>query len=361
MPLSLSPSPSASLSLSLSQAQLHDENTYINETEPSPTTETRDRTQTGHQDVQNKMGGGEPEVEHSSIRQDSSPQAVAKPPIAAKPLTTAQTMQPTVQHRPQLLNVQTSGKRTRQRDVVTERIGQPTGTVKPRANSSPGVRTSTDLSSSSKSISPSTLGAEMAQGKKKVSPAGANKTQFPSSSANPRSYSATSSDLLQETDILSRLRELAKRNNYYGILHVGPNATQMELAHARRELTAQLHPDHFTGDPERQRWAQERLILVNQAFTDVLHNEANRQLYDQLCKFREVSKRMVLSRIIIFERMAFEVSSNSVSDLPAKCLEVKPFLLLSSVHISLRIFSFCRNITGSHFSSQRHSSQPRRN
>ena len=36
--------------------------------------------------------------------------------------------------------------------------------------------------------------------------------------------------------------------------------------------------------------AQEQLVIVNQAYSDVLRNESTRHLYDQLCKFRQVSQ-----------------------------------------------------------------------
>lgn len=37
--------------------------------------------------------------------------------------------------------------------------------------------------------------------------------------------------------------------------------------------------------------AQAQLVLVNQAYSDVLKTDSTRQLYDQLCKFRQVSTR----------------------------------------------------------------------
>ena len=242
--------------------------------------------------MRTKSGGGEPEVvAHPSIRQDGS--LPAKPPVAVKPSILTQAKEPTVQRRPQQSAAVALARSAGQRDIVTESISRPTTISKPRANSIPTVRPPTDLSSSvRKSIPPPSPQGEADRGAKRASAAGANRSRFPSSGETQKSPSSTtSSDLLQETDILSRLREQAKRNNCYGILHVGPSATQTELAQARRELTAQLHPDHFTGDPEQQRWAQDQLILVNQAFTDVLHNETNRQLYDQLCKFREVREK----------------------------------------------------------------------
>lgn len=53
-------------------------------------------------------------------------------------------------------------------------------------------------------------------------------------------------------EILARLQSMAKNNNYYSLLGVSPDASKEELARARREVTAKLHPDHFTGDPEQQ-------------------------------------------------------------------------------------------------------------
>ena len=40
------------------------------------------------------------------------------------------------------------------------------------------------------------------------------------------------------------------------------------------------------------RRASERLVIVNQAFHDVLNKEEPKKLYDQMCRFREVSGRV---------------------------------------------------------------------
>lgn len=37
--------------------------------------------------------------------------------------------------------------------------------------------------------------------------------------------------------------------------------------------------------------AQQQLMVINQAFTDVLRQDSSRQMYDQLCRFREVSNK----------------------------------------------------------------------
>ncbi len=53
-------------------------------------------------------------------------------------------------------------------------------------------------------------------------------------------------------ELLQRLRTMAQTNDYYSLLGVTPEASREDLSRARRELTAKLHPDHFTGDPEQQ-------------------------------------------------------------------------------------------------------------
>ena len=45
---------------------------------------------------------------------------------------------------------------------------------------------------------------------------------------------------------------MAQANDYYSLLGVTTDASKDELSRARRELTAKLHPDHFTGNPEQQ-------------------------------------------------------------------------------------------------------------
>ncbi len=52
--------------------------------------------------------------------------------------------------------------------------------------------------------------------------------------------------------VLERLHGMAQANDYYSLLGVTTDASKDELSRARRELTAKLHPDHFTGNPEQQ-------------------------------------------------------------------------------------------------------------
>lgn len=272
--------------LSNIQAQLQEEETEINRSESTPPPETRDRTQSEHRSPQDKVSGGG--QEEPSVGRDSSLLATARPPVAAKPQTLAHAKESTVQHRPHQLPMPTPGKGSRQREVMTQGISQPIAS-KPRATSNSAVRVAAGFSQSTReACSPPTEGAGAAQGKRRPATIGPNRTRPSPSSEIHRTRLVTSNESLQEADILSRLQQQAKHNNYYGILRVDPSATQEEMARARRELTARLHPDHFTGNPERQSWAQEQVMLVNQAFTDVLRNDNNRQLYDQLCKFREV-------------------------------------------------------------------------
>lgn len=42
--------------------------------------------------------------------------------------------------------------------------------------------------------------------------------------------------------------------------------------------------------------ASEKLVQVNQAFHDVLSKEESKKMYDQLCKFREVSLCMYICK-----------------------------------------------------------------
>ena len=54
---------------------------------------------------------------------------------------------------------------------------------------------------------------------------------------------------------LQRLQEMAEENDYYKLFGVESTAGTDELARVRREMSRQLHPDHFAGQSHRQeRW-----------------------------------------------------------------------------------------------------------
>ena len=58
--------------------------------------------------------------------------------------------------------------------------------------------------------------------------------------------------VVSKDKLLERLQSMAQANDYYSLMGVTADASREDLSRARRELTAKLHPDHFTGDPEQQ-------------------------------------------------------------------------------------------------------------
>ena len=52
--------------------------------------------------------------------------------------------------------------------------------------------------------------------------------------------------------LLTRLQQQASENDYYQLLGVDPSVSSDELARVRREMSRQLHPDHFANQPEIQ-------------------------------------------------------------------------------------------------------------
>ena len=52
--------------------------------------------------------------------------------------------------------------------------------------------------------------------------------------------------------LLKTLQEKAGENDYYRLFGVESTASTEELARMRREMSRQLHPDHFAGQPGRQ-------------------------------------------------------------------------------------------------------------
>lgn len=88
-------------------------------------------------------------------------------------------------------------------------------------------------------------------------------------------------------EVLETLKQHASENDYYSLLGATASSTASELAQCRRDRSQELHPDHFVNDPEKQKTAEDKLSLINLAYTNVLKQENTRSLYNQLCKFRK--------------------------------------------------------------------------
>ncbi len=58
--------------------------------------------------------------------------------------------------------------------------------------------------------------------------------------------------------------------NPFETLGVSPGASAEEVRHAYHALAKKWHPDHFQ-DPEEQRIAQEKMVLINRAYQEALH------------------------------------------------------------------------------------------
>ncbi len=67
--------------------------------------------------------------------------------------------------------------------------------------------------------------------------------------------------------------------DYYLILGLGRDASPAEIRKAYRALAMQYHPDH---NLDRERWANDRLKEINEAFS-VLGDPSTRRQYDQSC------------------------------------------------------------------------------
>jgi len=66
--------------------------------------------------------------------------------------------------------------------------------------------------------------------------------------------------------------------DYYEILEVHPSASPEVIARAYRVLVSRFHPD--THPPERRAWAEERMKVVNEAYS-VLSDHNKRDAYDR--------------------------------------------------------------------------------
>ena len=64
--------------------------------------------------------------------------------------------------------------------------------------------------------------------------------------------------------------------NFYEVLQVRPNATQMQIKRAYIELITKYHPDVYRGDKE---FAQKYTALITEAYS-VLKDESKRRDYD---------------------------------------------------------------------------------
>jgi len=67
--------------------------------------------------------------------------------------------------------------------------------------------------------------------------------------------------------------------DYYEILGVSRNATQIEIKKAYRKLAMKYHPDRNPGDKE----AEEKFKQINEAY-QVLSDEEKRKIYDRYGK-----------------------------------------------------------------------------
>lgn len=66
---------------------------------------------------------------------------------------------------------------------------------------------------------------------------------------------------------LQRLQEMADENDYYRLFGVESSASTEDLARVRREMSRQLHPDHFAGQPDRQ----ERFVALSTLLNSISH------------------------------------------------------------------------------------------
>lgn len=63
--------------------------------------------------------------------------------------------------------------------------------------------------------------------------------------------------------------------NYYAVLEISPNASEMVIRAAYKSLMQHYHPDKNSGDPEMER----KTIIIREAF-DVLSDREKRKAYD---------------------------------------------------------------------------------
>ena len=73
----------------------------------------------------------------------------------------------------------------------------------------------------------------------------------PPKPAKPANLEKQANDTDTEA-LLARLLEKAEENDYYRLFRVESSASTDDLARVRREMARKLHPDHFTGQPEKQ-------------------------------------------------------------------------------------------------------------
>ncbi|XP_019852579.1 PREDICTED: uncharacterized protein LOC109582354 isoform X1 [Amphimedon queenslandica] len=136
-----------------------------------------------------------------------------------------------------------------------------------------------------------------------------------------------------QDSLFAQLTRKTRQSDYYGLLGVLPTADQEELSRARREITVKLHPDHFTNDPIKQEKAQERLIIINQAYSDVLSNKTNRELYDQLVRYREKYHRILEQTGPSLDTAKMKLSSLRSSMKKARF----PMALLEELQLAIRL------------------------
>ncbi len=82
-------------------------------------------------------------------------------------------------------------------------------------------------------------------------------------------------------ELLAHLLTTAKENDYLSLFGLNPNEpfTLEDINKKRRELTKQLHPDHFQDNKEAQEEASKKLAMINEVYTNLWKKEQNVELY----------------------------------------------------------------------------------
>lgn len=69
---------------------------------------------------------------------------------------------------------------------------------------------------------------------------------------------------------------MARKEKYYEILQLNPNATKTEIKKAYRELAKKWHPDKYADDQECKK-AQEQFILITEAYEKLINDHYNEE------------------------------------------------------------------------------------
>jgi molecular chaperone DnaJ len=76
-------------------------------------------------------------------------------------------------------------------------------------------------------------------------------------------------------------------DDYYKILGLEKNATEIEIKKAVRKKTIKYHPNKYNVEEEKRK--NEEIKLVIEAFK-VLSNARNRQIYDSYCSISKYNE-----------------------------------------------------------------------